>query len=141
MGIFHETKEVFNRAPIVLNVRYDGQDMSLPLGKSLLPVVAIPYAKNQNVIMGSADPNNPSLSGGRYLIGVIGVDNCEPLTKEEWEDHLGRPCRLDWETLMEDKVKPGEKVVFKGKKKGTQAKSSYDSGVRVHSPGLEGERA
>lgn len=134
MGIFYEQRTVVNRAPIALKARFDGQDTILPPGESLLPAIAIDRAKDQNPIMGSADPNNPHMSGGRYLIGVKGVDNCTPLTKEEWEDHLGRPCRMDWEALMEDRISPGEKVVFKGKDKRLQAKSAFDAGVRVRTP-------
>lgn len=141
MGVFQELKVVVNRAPIALNVRFDGQDMQLPPGESPLPSVAVTYAKNQNPIMGSADPNNPSLSGGRYLVGVKGVDDCTPLSKAEWEDHTGQPCRLNWEELMEDKIAPNEKVVFKGKGKKTQAKGNFDSGVRVHAPGFETDNA
>src|ERR1035437_7696595 len=81
--------------------------------------------------LGSADPDNPSLSGGRYLIGIKGVDDCSFLSKPEWEEHLGRPCRLDWEALTEGTLKPGEHVAFKGKKAGVQAKSSFDAGVKV----------
>ncbi len=35
---------------------------------------------------------------------------------------------------MEDKLHPKEHVVVKGKKGGVQAKSSFDAGVRIHSP-------
>jgi hypothetical protein len=127
-------KTVVNRAPISLSVRFDGQDVELPPGESQIPSISVGYAKNQNPIMGSSDPNNPSMSGTKYLIGVKGVDECTPLTKAEWEDHLGRPCRLDWEALMYDRVGPKERVVFKGKGRKTQAQSSFDQGVRVHAP-------
>ena len=131
MGIFFEQVAVVNRAPVALNVRFDGQDITIPPGESQIPKVAVNYAKNQNPIMGTADPDNPSLSGGRYLIGVKGVDDCSFLSKPEWEEHLGRPCRLDWETLTEGVLKPGEHIAVKGKKAGVQAKRSFDAGVKV----------
>jgi hypothetical protein len=145
MGIFHQQVCIVNRTPIALNVRFDGQDMPLEVGESFIPAVAVPYAKNQNPIMGSQDPTNPSLSGARYLIGVKVKkgerqhDPIELLTKLEWDAHCAAVCRMDWQTLMEDTIKPGEKVVVKGKKGSVQARSSYDSGVRVHAPGLENE--
>ncbi len=141
MGIFHEMVRVFNVAPIALTARFDGQDTRLPPGESSLPKVALNYAKNQNPVMGTSDPNNPSISGGQYLIRVVGVDDCTPLTKAEWEDHLGRPCRLNWEELMDGKVNPGQKVAFKGKNQATQAKGIYDQGVRVRSNPLESDNA
>ncbi len=137
MGIFQELKVVVNRAPIPLTVRFDGQDLILPPGESSIPSVSVRFAKNQNPINGSGDPDNPSITGARYLIGVKGVDECKPLTKAEWEDHLGRPCRLDWEALTEGVLKPGEHYEVKGKGKAVQAKGSHDKGVRVHAPGFE----
>ena len=134
MGIFYDMKTVVNRAPVPLTVRFDGQDTMLPPGESQIPTIAVNHAKNQNPIMGSADPDNPSLSGGRYLIGVKGVDDCSFLSKPEWEEHLGRPSRIDFEALMEDKLVPGEHIEVKGKGKKTQAKGSFDQGVRVRAP-------
>lgn len=133
MGIFYDMAIVVNRAPIAISARFDGQDIVLPPGETSIPKVAVNYAKNQNPIMGSADPNNPSISGARYLIGVKGSsDDCDPLTKKEWDAHCEAACRLDWKDLIGDTLKPGEKVVVKGKKGGYQAKSSFDAGVKVH---------
>ena len=132
MGIFQEMVIVVNRTPVPLNVRFDGQDTVLPPGESALPKVAVGYAKNQNPIMGSADPNNPSLSGARYLLGVKDThDDCKKLTKDEWDAHCDAACRMDWKALVEDVgVKPGEHYAIKGKKGGVQAKSAFDQGVR-----------
>lgn len=138
MGIFHELKTVVNRSPKPLSVTFDGQETIIPVGESQIPSITINYAKNQNPVMGSADPNNPSLSGSQYLIGVKGTrDNCTPLTKDEWDAHCESACRMDWRSLMEDTLKPGEHIVVKGKKGGVQAKSQYDAGVRVGSPLVE----
>ena len=131
MGIFYSQKVVVNRTPWELNVRFDGQDITIPPGESVLPELTIGYAKNQNPIMGSADPNNPSMSGARYLLGVKGQDDCTPLTKAELLAHSNAACRMDYKELIEDTLKPGEKIVVKGKKGGTQAKSAFDAGVRV----------
>lgn len=136
MGIFYESRIIFNRAPVPLTVTFDGQSTVLPPGESVLPLVSVNYAKNQNPIMGSADPNNPSISGARYLIGVKGQDDCEPLTKAEWTAHCEAACRMDWKDLIEESLKPGEHVVVKGKKNSTQAKNAFDGGVRVRGSDL-----
>jgi len=141
MGIFYEMVEVFNRAPVALTVRFDGQDTTLKPGKNSIPKVAVSYAKNQQPIMGSADANNPNISGARYLLGIVGIDECTPLTKEEWEAHLGMPCRIDYDQFMEDRLCPKEHVEIKGKGKKIQAKSSFDAGVRVGAPMHEADRS
>lgn len=137
MGIFHEMVTVVNRAPIPLNVRFDGQETTIPPGPSQLPKVCINYAKNQNPIMGTQDPNNPSITGARYLIGIVAPkghlqkDPIDPLTKEEWEEHLGRPCRLNETEFFEGRLAPGEHVEVKGRGRKTQARGSFDTGVRI----------
>lgn len=131
MGIFHEMVEVVNRAPVPLTVRFDGQDTVLKPGKNMLPKLVVPYAKNQNPIMGSQDPENPHISGARFLIGVVGTrDNCEPLTKEEWEEHLNRPCRMDEQALFEERYgnDPKARLVTHGKGKRSVARSRYEAG-------------
>ena len=133
--------EVFNRAPIDLTIRFDGQDSILKPGKNSIPKVAVPYAKNQQPIMGTADANNPNISGARYLLGVVGIDDCAPLTKDEWEAHLGMPCRMDYDQFMEDRIGPKEHIEVKGKGRKIQAKSNFDAGVRVNTPTMEAERA
>lgn len=135
MGIFFEQKTIINRAPVALKARFDGQDLILPPGESQIPAIAIDKAKNQNPIMGSADPDNPHMSGGRYLIGIKDVDDCTPLTQEEWEEHTGKPCRMDWEALVAGRYEnSGKKLVVAGRKNTTQAKSSFDQGVRIKTP-------
>jgi hypothetical protein len=133
MGVFQEMVPVFNRAPMPLVVTFDGQQTTVPIGASALPIQTVGYAKNQNPIMGSCDPHNPSLSGGQYLIGVIGKDNCEPLDKEEWDAHCNAACRMDWKELVADiSLKKGEHYEVRGKGRKVQAKSAFDAGVRVH---------
>jgi hypothetical protein len=132
MGIFHELITIVNRAPVPLSVCFDGQAQTIPVGESPLPKIVVAYAKNQNPVMGSHDADNPTISGGQYLVGVKGSkDNCTPLTKEEWEEHLNRPCRIDEVSFFADRLGPKEHVVSRGKGRKTQAKSSFDAGVRV----------
>jgi hypothetical protein len=134
MALFQEMEKVFNRAPVAISIRFDGQDLNLPPGESLIPKVTVPFGKNQNPIMGSHDADNPHITGGDYLIGVVGRDNCEPLTKEEWESHCSRPCRIDEVAFFEDKMARGEHLVVRGKGRKTQAKSAFDAGVRQAAP-------
>lgn len=71
MGIFYEQTEVVNRTSGVLHVRFDGQDIELPPNydadgnrlpdvHNFIPTVTVPYAKSQNVLMGSEAPLDPS---------------------------------------------------------------------------------
>lgn len=131
MGIFFEQAIVVNRAPVPLTVRFDGQETVIPPGESPLPVVSINYAKNQNPIMGSADPLNPSLSGARYLIGVKGKDDCTPLSKEDWTAHCEAACRMDIAELYDDVLLKGEHVEVRGKGRKVQARGRQDRGVAV----------
>lgn len=135
MGVFHEMAAVVNRAPVPLNVRFDGQETAIPPGESHIPRIAVNHAKNQNPVMGSQDADNPNITGARYLIGLVGTtDDCTPLTKEEWAAHLGKPCRINIEEFMEDRLGPKERMEIKGKGRKTQARSSFDQGVRSRAP-------
>jgi hypothetical protein len=71
MGAFQTLVEVINRTSKPLNVRYDGQDMTLepnytPEGElipdvhNMIPEQTVPYAKAQNPLMGSEDAIDPS---------------------------------------------------------------------------------
>ena len=132
MGIFYDQVTIINLAPIPLNVTFDGQTMRVPPGESQIPKVVVPYAKNQNVIMGSADADNPNISGALYLISVKGSkrDRQEPLTKEEWAAHQDAPSRINTEQFFEDRLAPGERVVTRGKGRKVQARSLFDAGVK-----------
>ena len=132
MGIFYDQVTIINLAPIPLNVTFDGQTMRVPPGESSVPKVVVPYAKNQNVIMGSADADNPNISGALSLISVKGSkkDRQEPLTKEEWAAHQDAPSRINTEQFFEDRLVPGERVVTRGKGRKVQARSLFDAGVK-----------
>lgn len=80
MGYFFEQCEVINRTSKVLSCRFDGQDIELlpnytPDGKriedvhNILPAIAAPYARSQNVRMGSEDPLDPT--SYEVLVGVL----------------------------------------------------------------------
>ena len=131
MGIFYEYIDVFNRAPVDLSVRFDGQDINVPVGLSKLPKLIVNgFAKNQHPIMGRTDPNNPHLSGGEYLIGIVGIDECTPLTKAEWEEHLSRPCRDDERAIFAERYAndPKARQVVYGKGRKTTASNRYEAG-------------
>lgn len=112
MGVFYEQAEVINRTSRVLHCRFDGQDMELqpnytPEGEriadvhNMLPVIAIPYAKSQNVRMGSEDPLDPSEY--EVLVGVVAkkgakqkddlsfLEQSDELTRVRLEDYLDDP--------------------------------------------------
>ena len=134
MGIFYDTATVVNRAPIDITVTFDGQQITLKPGLSILPKVAISHGKNQNPIMGTADPNNPHMSGGQYLLGVVNDieypdDPCEPLTDEEWATHLGKPCRVNEQMAFEERYgsDPKAKMVIHGKGKKSTANTRQET--------------
>jgi hypothetical protein len=133
MGIFFEQVTLINRAPIDLTVMFDGQCKTLTPGENIVPRVVVEFAKNQNPIMGSANPNDPSISGGRYLVGVKGAldEEVEPLTPEEWEAHLGRPCRINEEEAFQERYggDPKARLVVHGKGRKTTANSRNEAGA------------
>lgn len=133
MGIFHEHVVLVNRTPENLTVTFDGQAKTLVPGENSVPAVVVDYAKNQNPIMGSADPNNPHISGGRYLVGVKGAygEETEMLTPEEWQAHLGRPCRLNEEEAFQERYgsDPKAKMVTYGKGRKSTASSRTEAGA------------
>ena len=133
-GIFLAQANVFNRAPINLTVMFDGETKIVPPGESMLPVICLYHAKNQNPVMGSADPNDPTMQGARYLIveeHQAGFG--EPFTKEEWEAHLKRPCRMDEEAAFAERYgdDPKAHLVVRGVKNSSTAKNRYEAGTNA----------
>ena len=135
MGIFHKQREVVNRAPVDIAITFDGQQTTLPPGRSTVPEVVIPYGKNQNPVMGTQDPNNPHLGGAQYLLGAVGKwdgqeDNITPLTPEEWAAHLGQPQRINAQEAFEEKygTDPKAKLVKLGAPVKSAARSRADAG-------------
>ena len=103
----------------------------LDFGEDKIPNVTVLFAKNQNPIMGSQDPNNPHVSGGRYLIVEKGEDGYGiPLTKDEWNEHLGQPQRIDAQAAFQEKYgsDPKAKLVTWGKGRKSTAGSRYEAG-------------
>lgn len=133
MGIFYEECEIRNLAPIELEVMFDGQRKRIPLGVSKLPKhIVEQFAMNQNPIRGTQDPNNPHISGCKYLVVPVGSEyDREPLTPEEWEEHLSRPMRMDEKALWDEKYSadPKARMVLAGQKGKAAAKSRHEAGT------------
>lgn len=92
LGYFRDSVTLINRTDRVLNVRYDGEDISLQPGDNPgFPAVAVGFAKRQNKLMGSQHPLNPN----RFisLVGVKGKDECSPIPKEVL-DHAAKSLEV-----------------------------------------------
>lgn len=133
MGVFHDMVTVINLAPVKLTVTFDGQSTDLPPGESVIPRIALSHAKNQNPVFGSADMDNPNITGCQYLIAEKGKpgERQEPFDAEEWKLIENRPSRFDLDQYFADTLGPKERVITTGKGRKTQAKSSFEAGVRV----------
>ena len=85
LGVFKDSVTLVNRTSRKLNVRYDGEDITVEPGENPgFPLVAVPYAKKQNPLMGSKHPINPN----KYicLVGVKGTkDDVTPIPDEVLE--------------------------------------------------------
>jgi len=82
LGVYKDSVTLINRTNRDLNVRYDGEDMTIHPGENPgFPLIAVPYAKRQNPLMGSKHPINPS-----KFIALVGVkgskDNVTPIPQE-----------------------------------------------------------
>ena len=117
-GIFQETTTLFNRGREAVSVRFDGSEKTLyPGNNTSIPLLAVPYARKQNPIMGSEEFLNPGASGYQSLI--IDLRNPKtkhlavPMTDEEWAAHKGSPTRLNVADMEEEK---GVKLIVKGKR-------------------------
>lgn len=136
MGVFYDMAPLRNRTPIDLTVTFDGQCKTLAAGSdTLVPKVAIGYAKNQNPIMGSADQNNPHISGGRYLVADMSAEDTPDnehamMTPDEWDAHLGEPQRINSQEAFLERYggDPKAKLVTQGKGRRTAARSLYEAG-------------
>lgn len=138
MAVFQKLVPVFNRAPINVSVRFDGQEKTLPPGHNEIPDITVMFAKNQNPVMGSADVNNPHVSGGRYLVVEAGEDGYGvPMTDSEWNVHLNKPSRFDEDAAFAEKYgnDPKARLVLRGKGRPSTAFSRFDAG------GIEGVRS
>jgi len=82
LSVFRDSVTLVNRTTRPLSVRYDGEDIILKPGENPgFPLVAVPYAKKQNKLMGSQHPINPM-----KFISLVGVkdtsDDVSPIEKE-----------------------------------------------------------
>ncbi len=125
MGIFQETMEIVNRSSKQLEIIYDGQRIYVEPnyevgGKRIasvhtsVPKQVIPYALNQNVVMGSEDAVDPS--DFRSLIGVV-FDPKKDKKKHSWHDcsyleQTDKITRTPLEDVLED---PTMKIIVRGK--------------------------
>lgn len=129
MGFLYETTQVRNIAPINLSARFDGQEVTVPPGISSLAKAAVPFAMNQNPIMGQADFNNPNMTGGKFLIVEVGSEyDREPLTDDEWQAHLDAPNRNDLTEVIDDHKLRKERVVISGKPRHAPARNRFEAG-------------
>lgn len=127
MNFFGDTVTIINRAPWPINVRWDGKDVTLQPGETPgFPRLAVPYAKNQNPLMGSEDPEDPSRF--EYLVGVKGSkrDNLKPLTKAEIEQHETSPQRLNRAAMQEMRGDVKAREVVRGKKQPSAFQARYE---------------
>lgn len=130
-GIFWKRVPIFNRAPKALSVVFDGERHTIPTGLSDLPEQTLYHAKNQNPIMGSADPYHPGMLGARYLIVTEEEEGWnQPLTPEEWEQHCQRPCREDETIWFREKYgeDPKAKLVQRGSRNSVAARNRSEAG-------------
>lgn len=73
LGVYRDAVTLVNRTSRPLNVRYDGEDITLQPGENPgFPKVAVEFAKRQNPLMGSKHPNDP-----RRFIVLVGVKAAE----------------------------------------------------------------
>lgn len=130
LNFFGDTVTIVNRAPWPINVRWDGRDVVLQPGETPgFPRLAVPYAKNQNPLMGSEDPHDPTKF--QYLVGVRGVkrDICDPLTDEEILQHTTSPQRLNRALMQEERGDSKAREVVRGKKQPPTFQARYDFGA------------
>lgn len=117
LGVYKESITLVNRTSRELNVRYDGEDITLQPGENPgFPQVAVPYAKRQNPLMGSKHPVNPtryiSLVGVKAKPGEKQQDDITPISDETLEaadrelevidrsgKYYGRPMRQNVKLL------------------------------------------
>jgi hypothetical protein len=132
MGIFQKFVTVYNRTPVKLYVTFDGQREPLMPGLNEIPEQTVMFAKNQNPVMGSQDPNNPGMAGARFLVvGEHDPGFGVPMTKAEFEAHLMRPCRIDEEAAFAERYgnDPKARQVLHGVHAKPAAKSRYEAGT------------
>lgn len=123
MSLMPELVTLVNRTSRVLTAKFDGNDYRLQPGENLVPKVIVPYAKDQNIQMGSEDEINPTEFVS--LVGVPGKDDCSPLEQNDDE-----PSRVQLSKIVGENVK----IVKRGKK----ARTAFEATVPVPGGGNAG---
>lgn len=128
MGVFQTMTEVINRTSKPLMVRYDGQDSEiapnydaegnlLPDVHNQLPDITVPYAKAQNVLMGSEDPFDPSEFV--VLVGVKAKTGQKQKDDISFCEQSSELTRVKLDEYLDD---PTAKIVVAGKRNQRRAK-------------------
>lgn len=112
-----EMGEIVNRTSRTLVARFDGIDYELQPGSNTVLAVLIPFAKAQNVLMGSEDAVNPS--DYISLVGILGKDDCSPLEQDQEQ-----PTRV----RLSEIVGEGVKIVKRGRSKRTAFEAAVPQG-------------
>lgn len=131
MPVFYEQVKVFNRTTGTkrereLEVIFDGQRHRIPVGFSYIPKITVPYAKNQNVVMGSEDAIDPTEYDS--LVSVVADDPSkqrDDLSPVEESSELSR-------VKLKDIVGDGVEILVQGK----VIPRAFDSMVAI--PGGDG---
>lgn len=95
LGTYNDSVTLVNRTPYALNVRYDGEDISLKPGENPgFPKVVVEFAKRQNPLKGSQHPTDP-----RRFICMVGVkgtkDDCSPIAQDVLDAAAQKLERVD----------------------------------------------
>ena len=123
MGVFYEQSEVINRTSERRGVRFDGQDIELlpnydkegnllPDVHNTIPTITVPYAKSQNVQMGSEDPLDPT--DYVVLVGVVAKPGQSQKDDISFCEQTNEPTRVKLEDYLDDptlKIKVGGRRV------------------------------
>jgi hypothetical protein len=91
LGTFRESVTIINRTSKPLNVRYDGEDITLQPGENHgFPKVAVPFAKKQNAIKGTLPPSG-NQNKMQFMVGVKGTkDVVTPISDKDLERYESR---------------------------------------------------
>ncbi len=114
-----ETVTLINRTKGALKCTFDGGDLPIKPGANHgFPAVAVPYAKAQNVVMGTMHPFSPTVY--ECLVGVEGTR--DPITPLEQSDAIEVFDRSQFGGLAGQAVRmPGQPVTAWEAREGTHA--------------------
>lgn len=123
MGIFHEQIEIVNRTSRTLEIIYDGQRIQIPANytpegerikgvHTMVPTQVVPYALNQNVLMGSEDAIDPS-----DFTSLVGFVDPKAKNRKSWHEvsFLEQSDALTRTPLADVLEDPTMKIIVRGK--------------------------